>query len=207
MIFFDHQLADKFVELNRINLCERLNQEHPNLLDHIEMLFKKKQIPFDFRLSFNFLYLLRQMHRLYDLWHIPDRRERLHLNKFDLVSLPVMRKKNSFSLTNRIDMIHIIDEIPFSKRTCNLNKEELIDMEQTTPDQRSNCRFNYFGIGTTFLEHSKRERRRRKTKQITIHSRRKRSTHLNKIRIIFISPKGMITNSKFFFFLFQWWRE
>ena len=67
MIFFDHQLADKFVELNRINLYERLNQEHPNLLDHIEMLFKKKQIPFDFRLSFNFLYLLRQMHRLYDL--------------------------------------------------------------------------------------------------------------------------------------------
>jgi hypothetical protein len=38
MIFFDHQLADRFVGLNRINLFEMLNQEHPNLLDHIEML-------------------------------------------------------------------------------------------------------------------------------------------------------------------------
>ena len=61
-------------------------------------------------------------------------------------------------------MIHIIDEIPFAKITCNLNKEELIDMEKNDPDQRSNCRFNYFGIGTTFLEHSKRERRRREKK-------------------------------------------
>ncbi len=38
-IFFDHQLEDKFVELNKINLFEMLNQVHQDLLDHIEMLF------------------------------------------------------------------------------------------------------------------------------------------------------------------------
>lgn len=38
-IFFDHQLVDKFAELNKINLYEMLNQEHQDLLDHIEMLF------------------------------------------------------------------------------------------------------------------------------------------------------------------------
>jgi len=37
-IFFDHQLEDKFVELNKINLFEMLNQVHQDLLDHIEML-------------------------------------------------------------------------------------------------------------------------------------------------------------------------
>jgi hypothetical protein len=40
MVFFDHQLEDKFVVLNKINLFEMLNQEHQDLLDHIEMLFK-----------------------------------------------------------------------------------------------------------------------------------------------------------------------
>ncbi len=40
MVFFDHQLEDKFVELNKINLFEMLNQVHRDLLDHIEMLFK-----------------------------------------------------------------------------------------------------------------------------------------------------------------------
>jgi hypothetical protein len=44
MIFFDHQLEDKFVELNKINLFEMLNQGHRDLLDHNEMLFKKKRI-------------------------------------------------------------------------------------------------------------------------------------------------------------------
>ncbi len=38
-IFFDHQLEDKFVESNKINLFEMLNQVHQDLLDHIEMLF------------------------------------------------------------------------------------------------------------------------------------------------------------------------
>lgn len=38
MVFFDHQLEDKFVELNKINLYEMLNQEHQDLLDHNEML-------------------------------------------------------------------------------------------------------------------------------------------------------------------------
>jgi hypothetical protein len=42
-IFFDHQLEDRFVELNKINLSERLNREHRDLLDHIEMLLKKKE--------------------------------------------------------------------------------------------------------------------------------------------------------------------
>ena len=37
-IFFDHQLEDKFVELNKINLFEMLNQVHRDLLGHIEML-------------------------------------------------------------------------------------------------------------------------------------------------------------------------
>jgi hypothetical protein len=41
-IFFDHQLEDRFVELNKINLSERLNREHRDLLDHIEMLLKRK---------------------------------------------------------------------------------------------------------------------------------------------------------------------
>ena len=40
-VFFDHQLEDKFVVLNKINLFEMLNQEHQDLLDHIEMLFNK----------------------------------------------------------------------------------------------------------------------------------------------------------------------
>ena len=39
-ISFDHQLVDIFVELNKINLFEMLNQEHQDLLDRIEMLFK-----------------------------------------------------------------------------------------------------------------------------------------------------------------------
>jgi hypothetical protein len=38
-VFFDHQLEDKFVALNKINLFEMLNQEHRDLLDHNEMLF------------------------------------------------------------------------------------------------------------------------------------------------------------------------
>jgi hypothetical protein len=38
-VSFDHQLEDKFVELNKINLFEMLNQEHRDLLDHNEMLF------------------------------------------------------------------------------------------------------------------------------------------------------------------------
>ena len=42
MVFFDHQLEDKFVELNKINLFEMLNQVHQDLLDHIGMLFKKE---------------------------------------------------------------------------------------------------------------------------------------------------------------------
>jgi hypothetical protein len=42
MIFFDHQLEDKFVVLNKINLFEMSNPEHQDLLDHIEMLFKNK---------------------------------------------------------------------------------------------------------------------------------------------------------------------
>ncbi len=42
MVFFDHQLEDKFVELNKINLFEMLNQVHQGLLDHIEMLFNRK---------------------------------------------------------------------------------------------------------------------------------------------------------------------
>ncbi len=37
-IFFDHQLVGKFVELNKINLFEMLNQEHQDLLVHNEML-------------------------------------------------------------------------------------------------------------------------------------------------------------------------
>jgi len=46
MVFFDHQLEDIFVELNKINLYEMLNQEHRDLLDHIEMLFTIKQVFF-----------------------------------------------------------------------------------------------------------------------------------------------------------------
>jgi hypothetical protein len=42
-VFFDHQLEDKFVALNKINLFEMLNQEHRDLLDHIEMLFNRER--------------------------------------------------------------------------------------------------------------------------------------------------------------------
>ncbi len=42
MVFFDHQLVDKFVVLNKINLFEMLNQVHQDLLDHIEMLIYYK---------------------------------------------------------------------------------------------------------------------------------------------------------------------
>ena len=56
MVFFDHQLEDKFVELNKINLYERLNQVHRDLLDHNEMLFIRK---------FDFLTLLNKMNFLF----------------------------------------------------------------------------------------------------------------------------------------------
>jgi hypothetical protein len=65
-VFFDHQLEDKFVELNKINLFEMLNQEHRDLLDHNEMLFIQTNL---LRLFIQIIlfYLLIQMHRLYDL--------------------------------------------------------------------------------------------------------------------------------------------
>ena len=40
--FFDHQSVEKSVDLNKINLFERLNQVHRDLLDHIEMLFSRQ---------------------------------------------------------------------------------------------------------------------------------------------------------------------
>ncbi len=42
--FFDHQLEDRFVVLNKINLFEMLNRVHQDLLDHIGMLFKYRLI-------------------------------------------------------------------------------------------------------------------------------------------------------------------
>jgi hypothetical protein len=65
-VFFDHQLEDKFVALNKINLFEMLNQEHRDLLDHNEMLFIQTNL---LRLFIQIIlfYLLIQMHRLYDL--------------------------------------------------------------------------------------------------------------------------------------------
>jgi hypothetical protein len=54
MVFFDHQLEDIFVELNKINLYEMLNQEHRDLLDHIEMLFTIKQVFFINKDEFSF---------------------------------------------------------------------------------------------------------------------------------------------------------
>jgi len=63
-IFFDHQLEDKFVELNKINLFEMLNQVHQDLLDHIEMLLINILV---FNYINKFKYLLTQMHILYDL--------------------------------------------------------------------------------------------------------------------------------------------
>jgi len=54
MVFFDHQLEDIFVELNKINLYEMLNQEHRDLLDHIEMLFTIKQFFFINKDEFSF---------------------------------------------------------------------------------------------------------------------------------------------------------
>ncbi len=68
MVFFDRQLEDRFVVLNKINLFEMLNQEHQDLLDHIEMLFQKKEKYFfwgDSNINQK-SYLLRQMHILYD---------------------------------------------------------------------------------------------------------------------------------------------
>jgi hypothetical protein len=41
MVSFDHQLEDRFVELNKINLFEMLNQVHRDLRDHTEMLLKR----------------------------------------------------------------------------------------------------------------------------------------------------------------------
>jgi hypothetical protein len=51
-IFFDHQLEDRFVVLNKINLFEMLNQEHRDLLDHIEMLIKIKFYCITFHFNF-----------------------------------------------------------------------------------------------------------------------------------------------------------
>ena len=64
MIFFDHQLEDKFVELNKIKSFRNVKQEHQDLLDHIEMLFKNQSV---FVFLFILFYLLIQMHILYDL--------------------------------------------------------------------------------------------------------------------------------------------
>jgi hypothetical protein len=65
-VSFDHQLEDKFVELNKINLFEMLNQEHRDLLDHNEMLFIQTNLLLLF-IQIILFYLLIQMHRLYDL--------------------------------------------------------------------------------------------------------------------------------------------
>ena len=122
--------VDRFVEWNRRDPCEMLTRERRDLLDRSE---RRPE----------------QMHKLYDLWHIQDRPRPLHLNNQgefeDLIS--------SFSLTDRIDMIHVIDEIAFSQVTCDLDTER--EREEGLLILST---LSYLGIRTAFLEDSAKKK-------------------------------------------------